>query len=409
MSSFTKWLLLITEALSYSAVMFSAYVVSYIYVLFQSATGFSAVQLGQIASVVGIVALVGYIFGGILADLLPPKVLLIVSHLAVPGLVLYLSTFPSHGTFMLLQAVLGFIAIFLYWTPISKFVKSLGSAEEEGKRFGFFFAVASVSSTMVGLLAVFLTARMSGTQAMRIVYFYFAAINLLEAVALFFLYHPEESVDEGAGEEGKFRFSHVFLILSKPSIWLMGIMGFSAYMTGKMMVYITPYLQTSFGLSLSTATLINAVVNYGVAIFMSPIAGMLTDKLKSASKVLLLMLIAFAGITWALLIIPAKPMFTPLLIGFAVLIAVCFSIDQTNWFTPLSEITIPAAARGTATGIASLMMFCSDAFAYNLFGGFLDDYRTAGYHIIFWVIFGFTLIGIAATLLLRRLIAKGRA
>lgn len=406
-NNFKKWILVLMGGVGYTALIAATYVASMQYVLFQSATGFSDVQMGEIAGVVGIVALLGYLFGGVLSDFFKTKTLMLISHCAAPALLIYMSTFPQYRIVLIVEIALAFFAIFTYWSPMAKFVSDLGPVEEEGKRYGFFYAAASISGTLIGIIAASLASKFSGEEAMRIVYYIYAGLNLTVGILIALLYKPNAGSNESSADD-KFQLKYVWQILKMPAIWLIGIMGFAAYMTGKIMVYVTPYLQDSFGVSLSLATLINAVVNYGVAVVMSPVAGMLTDKFRSASKVLYFMLLAFAATLIALVLIPAESIFTAVVVIIAVLVAAFYAIDQTNWFTPLSEISFPDSARGTVIGIVSVMMFSSDAFMYNVYGAYLENYGSAGYPRIFIVTLAITVVGIAAAFILRKRLAAGK-
>lgn len=399
-----KWILVLLGGVGYTALIAATYVASMQYVLFQSATGFSDVQMGKIAGVVGTMALIGYLFGGVLSDMFKTKTLMIISHWAAPALLLYMSTFPQYNIVLIVEIALAFFAIFTYWSPMAKFVSDLGPVEEEGKRYGFFYAAASISGTLIGIFAASLAARFDGVTAMRVVYYVYAGLNFIVGLAIAMLYKPRVGTGESSADD-KFQFKYVWQVLRIPSVWLIGIMGFAGYMTGKIMVYVTPYLQDSFGISLSLATLINAIVGYGVAVVMSPVAGIMTDKFRSASKVLLMMLIAFIISLIVLIVTPTQAAFTPIIIVVAVLAAAFYAIDQTNWFTPLSEINFPETARGTIIGITSVMMFSSDAFIYNIFGSFLEKDGNAGYSKIFFTTLAIAVVGAAATIILRRYLA----
>lgn len=406
--NFRKWFLVIVGGVGYTALIAATYIASMQYVLFQSATGFSDAQMGQIAEIVGMVALAGYLFGGVLSDFFRTKTLMLISHWSAPVLLLYMSTFPQYKIVLVVEIALAFFAIFTYWSPMAKFISDLGPVEEEGKRYGFFYAAASVSGTLIGIFAASLSSRFDGVVAMRIVYYVYAGLNFWVGLAIAVCYKPQAIIGE-ANANDKFQFKYVLQVLKMPSIWLIGVMGFAGYMTGKIMVYVTPYLQDAFGISLSQATLINAIVSYGVAVVVSPVAGALVDKLKSASKVLLIMLVAFVITLVVLMLTPASAAFTPIIIAFAILSAAFYAIDQTNWFTPLSEISVPETARGTVIGVTSVMMFSSDAFMYNIFGSFLEENGVAGYAKIFSTTLVIALVGLVATIILRKSLSNANA
>ncbi len=82
--------------------------------------GLDNLQLGLCFSVYGIIALLSYIFGGLLADKFPPRKLIAVSlwMTAFGGLVY--ATFPNYTILKILYGYWGFTTIFLFWAPMIK-------------------------------------------------------------------------------------------------------------------------------------------------------------------------------------------------------------------------------------------------------------------------------------------------
>jgi MFS family permease len=94
-------------------------------------------ELGICFSIYGIVAMISYIFGGIITDLFKPKVLMSSALLltALGGLVM--STYPSYGTMKILFGYWGFTTIFLFWAAMIKSTRIWGGAKKQGLAFGF--------------------------------------------------------------------------------------------------------------------------------------------------------------------------------------------------------------------------------------------------------------------------------
>ena len=405
----TNWLLVVLGGVGYTALIGASYVANLQYVLFQAATGFSDAEIGAIVGVVGSVALVGYLFGGVLSDFMKTKTLMVLSHFAVPVLLFFLLGMPNHRTFMIIEFGLAFFSIFTYWTPMAKFVSDLGAPEDEGKRYGFFFMASSITGFLVGLVAAYFIRHFDAVVALRNVFLVYMGLNIITGLAIIFSY-KEQAVEGEASLDDKFQLKYVWQALKMPAIWLIGIMGFAAYGTGKAMVYLTPYLQDCFGLPLETVQILSSVSAYGIAIFMSPVAGMLTDKMKSATKLLRIMLVGFIITCVAVYLVPVQASFSWVLIVCLCLGAAFYAVDQANWFTPLSEISFPSQVRGTVIGIVSVLEFSGDAFLYNVYGNMLENNGLeAGYKMIYMNIGIIAVVGLLAGVILKKYTRKDNA
>ena len=79
-----------------------------------------------------------------------------------------------------------------------------------------------------------------------------------------------------------------------------------------------------------------------------------------------------------------------------------FSIGSS----PLSEVKIPMAIFGTASGLLSVIGFLPDVFIHTWYGGMIDAQGTAAFSSIFGFEIMFGVIGCAALVMLLRSIKK---
>ena len=143
---------------------------------------------------------------------------------------------------------------------------------------------------------------------------------------------------------------------------------------------------------------------------MSPVAGMLTDKMQSATKLLRIMLVGFIITCVAVYLVPVQASFSWVLIVCLCLGAAFYAIDQANWFTPLSEISFPSQVRGTVIGIVSVLEFSGDAFLYNVYGNMLENNGLeAGYKMIYMNIGIIAVVGLLAGVILKKYTRKDNA
>lgn len=405
MNSFKRWSLVVIGGIGYTGLIGAAYVVTMQYALFQAATGFTDTQMGMIGSLVGAVALCGYLFGGVLSDFLKTKSLLLISHLLPPVLLMIMSTLPKYNTVLVLQFALAICSIFTYWSPMAKFVGDLGPREQEGRRYGFFFASASISGTLIGIVASYIAKNLDTVTAMRAVYYMYGGINVLVAMAILFLYKPENKMGTESADD-RFQFKYAMQVLKTPAIWLVGIMGFGSYMAGKVMVYSSPFMVNVFSADVATVTLINAFASQGIVVLLAPIAGMLTDKLHSAVRVVSYMLMGFGLCLICFLLLPREAGFFPVVVVLVMLVAASRAIAQANWLTPVSEVPVPRQAKGTAIGIASVMMFSSDSFMYMIFGNLVDTHGADGFTYIFASTAAIVFVALIAAMILRKKVLR---
>ena len=84
------------------------------------------VEIGYCFSVYGIVAMISYPFGGVLADKFQPRKLMAVAlWMTALGGFLY-ATFPDLFTLKILYGYWGFTTIFLFWSPMIKATRVWG-------------------------------------------------------------------------------------------------------------------------------------------------------------------------------------------------------------------------------------------------------------------------------------------
>ena len=114
------------------------------------------VQLGICFSVYGIIALVSYLFGGILADRYPPRKLIATAlWLTALGGLLY-ATIPDYNTLKILYGYWGFTTIFIFWAPMIKATRIWGGQNNQGKAFGFLDGGRGLVGALFGSLGVYI-------------------------------------------------------------------------------------------------------------------------------------------------------------------------------------------------------------------------------------------------------------
>ena len=160
-----------------------------------------------------------------------------------------------------------------------------------------------------------------------------------------------------------------------------------------------------------TAVGMYGIINqYGLKMVGGPIGGFMSDKVhKSAAKHIRVGFLVCAVAMAAFLMVPHEMLGQN---GNWILGAVCTlgfgSIVFTMravFFAPMDEVKVPAEITGAAMSLASLVIYLPNAFAYVMYGSFLDRYPgMTGFRIVFSVMIGWAVIGLfVSTFLIHRI------
>ena len=84
--------------------------------------------------------------------------------------------------------------------------------------------------------------------------------------------------------------------------------------------------------------------------------------------------------------------------------AIVFTM-RAVFFAPMDEVRVPKEITGAAMSLASLVIYLPNAFAYVMYGSFLDRYPgMTGFRIVFSVMIGWAVIGLfVSTFLIHRI------
>ncbi len=96
----------------------------------------SATELGAAQGVYGIVAMLAYFPGGLLADRFPAHKLLAASLWSTAAGGLYMATFPNYTGALLLWAFFGVTTILLFWGALIRAAREWGDENTHGRAYG---------------------------------------------------------------------------------------------------------------------------------------------------------------------------------------------------------------------------------------------------------------------------------
>ncbi|MDO6837955.1 MFS transporter [Paraglaciecola chathamensis] len=377
-------------------------------------------QLGDIFAVYGVVAMLSYFPGGIIADKYPPNRLMSFSLLATALGGLYLLSGPSHFGLTLLFAYWGATTVLVFWAAMIKATRLSAPSHRQGFAFGLLDGgrglAASLFASVGILLLSFGTFNPQGDfsdageafDAMRLLIIYYTVLTALAAGLTWFFVSVQ--TESGAKDDFQHQGQHspassLGSTLINPLVWLQGGIVICAYCGYKALDNYSLFVVQHYGWSQVEGAQFITFSSY-----MRPVAalvaGILADRLRTSKMTYFLFAalgLAFAGIAWmthfdaAITLVLAMLLFT----FFAV-----FAL-RGIYFALVDESQIRMGATGTAVGIISVLGFTPDIFFASISGRMLDAGQD-GFGHYFLFVAGIMFVGCLCALVLALKVNKMR-
>ena len=411
-----KFLILALLILSGEFIYFLPYVLSRVFrPTFLDVFQLNNFQLGSLFSVYGIVALLSYVYGGVITDKYSPRKLMSSALFltALGGLVL--ASYPSYQTLQVLYGYWGFTSVFLFWGAMIKATRLWGGDNNQGKAFGFLdggrgIVAASMGSIGVFIFSIILTTDIESAsvierqEAFRYVIlfssFMVAFIGLL--VFIFLRSSEEKSTNPMPSLNSLTNIKHV---LKNESIWLLMIIIMCAYVGYKVTDFYSLYASEVMFYDQIEAAKVGAV-----QLYLRPIVcimiGLLADKTKNMFWIIFGFITMLIGaLIFSLGFIQPNMNFI-FFLSLVVLAVGTYSI-RALYFAVLKEAKVPFALTGTAVGLISVVGYSPDIFAGPIMGHLLDTYPgVVGHQYVYLMLVVFSVIGLIASLRFARLTKK---
>ena len=411
-----KFLILALLILSGEFIYFLPYVLSRVFrPTFLDVFQLNNFQLGSLFSVYGIVALLSYVYGGVITDKYSPRKLMSSALFltALGGLVL--ASYPSYKTLQILYGYWGFTSVFLFWGAMIKATRLWGGDNNQGKAFGFLdggrgIVAASMGSIGVFIFSIILTTDIESAsvierqEAFRYVIlfssFMVAFIGLL--VFIFLRSSEEKSTNVKSSLNSLTNIKHV---LKNESIWLLMIIIMCAYVGYKVTDIYSLYASEVMFYDQIEAAKVGAV-----QLYLRPIVcimiGLLADKTKNMFWIIFGFITMLIGAVIFSLGFIQPDMNFIFFLSLVVLAVGTYSI-RALYFAVLKEAKVPFALTGTAVGLISVVGYSPDIFAGPIMGHLLDTYPgVVGHQYVYLMLVVFSVIGLIASLRFARLTKK---
>ena len=408
-----KFLTLTLLILSGEFIYFLPYVLSRVFrPTFLDVFQLNNFQLGSLFSVYGVVALLSYIYGGVITDRYSPRKLMSSALFltALGGLVL--ASYPSYQTLQILYGYWGFTSVFLFWGAMIKATRLWGGDNNQGKAFGFLdggrgIIAASMGSIGVFVFTIVLTSDIKSAsvlerqEAFRYVIllssFMVAFIGLL---VLIFLRNME---DKNTNFELPLNtLTNIKGVLKNESIWLLMLIIMCAYVG-----YKVTDIYSLYASEVMLYDQIEAAEVGALQLYLRPIVciaiGLLADRTKNMFWIIfgfVTMLIGALIFSFGII----KPDMNFIFFLSLVILAVGTYSIRALYFAVLKEANVAFALTGTAVGIISVVGYSPDIFAGPIMGYLLDENPgIIGHQYVYFMLVIFSIIGLIASIRFARL------
>lgn len=378
---------------------------SYYYDAYLEVYHLTNTQMGTFGSIFGVLGAISYLFGGIVADMISPRMIMSVSLILTGAAGLLHLTNPSYGILVLIYLIWGFTSLFAFWPALLKGLRGLAAENEQSKAFGFMEGGRGIINALhlAITLAVFnFFSKTAGNLAglNGVITFYSIVVILLGILTFLLMKNDKEQTKKGE----KLSFRQVIDVLKMPAVWILSLILCCTYTMNISMFYFTPYATASFGITATAAAVVTMMAQY-IRPISSIGGGILADRL--GRRKMMFIGFIFMGISTAVLVL-FKNVSIPLFIGLCILIYLAMYLNYGVVFSMMEEGGVPAHVAGTAIGVVCTLGYLPEVICPVLAGHVLDTYTELGYKYYFMGVAVVMFIGIIALILWNRYLKASR-
>lgn len=358
----------------------------YYYDAYVEVYNLSNLQMGALGSAFGIVGVVSYLIGGILADRFPAKKLLVISLLATGiGGFTHLF-FTSFNALFVIYGLWGFSSLLTFWPALMKIVRTQGTDDEQSRAYGIFEGGRGVTNAVHMAIATaifgFFQAKALPAAGLRWIITFYSVCPIICAILFMFILKEPEKVE--SKKSAKFSAKDIIQVMKMPAVWMVVVITFTSYVFNMSFYYFTPYATNVMGTSALFAAILTVLAQY-----CRPVAstggGFLADRF-GKSQIMLIGFIAMALGTGIMILVPNFSGQLQTIIMIAVCVVIYFAMYSNFgiYFSLLTEGGIPLEVSGVAIGIVSTLGYLPEVICPLAAGHTLDAYEgVQGYYLYF--------------------------
>lgn len=413
-SNATKWITLVIVALAGGLITKLPYLRETYMEPLQAATGATKMQLGLIMSAYGIVNFISYFPGGVLADKISSKKLIIISCIGTALAGFWYWTMPGFTALVIIHAIFAVTTVFTFWAAMVKSINNLGPAEEQGRLFGMLEGGRGLIGTLSAFGSVFVfSLAADDIGGMKNAIFYFSALLVIAGV-LAAVFMKDEKPLSAEKKQNPLNAKDFIEVAKMPRVWLCGMLGVCNYSALIFHGYITAYLSEGFDISNAVVANLSVIRTYFMMMIGSFVAGIISDKVGSRIRFIQYVFVGMAIFASLYVLIPTGPSAIPLIVANFICYGLCIYSIKALYFSTIDEVLVPKRLAGTASGVISLVTYAPEIFLYALSGWMVDRYTNtatplAGYRHCWIAMAVLSVVGFLTGVVLLRMNAKAIA
>jgi nitrate/nitrite transporter NarK len=341
------------------------------------AFNFTNTQLGDVFAAYGVMAMLAYFPGGVLADRFSTRGLMTTSLIATAVGGLYMATFPNATQMALLYGYWGVTSVFLFWAALIRATREWGGQGSQGAAFGLLdggrgLMAAVFASFAVAVFSIYMpenvmlatdTERETG---FRIVILLYSAITLVAGI-LTWLFIPDSRAPV---EQRRNPLKGMATVIRRPVIWAQAAVIVCAYCGYKGLDNYSLYAVQVLGKDEVEGARLAAYGSY-IRPVAALVAGLLADRY-TASRVIgwlfAIMMVSFAVLYF---VTPSGDGALFLYSNIAVSFFAVYGLRGV-YFALLEETSTPKYLTGTSVGMVSFVGYTPDVFFGPISGRILD-------------------------------------
>lgn len=365
-------------------------------------------QMGVFGTVIGVFGIVSYLFGGVVADGMPVKKIIVVSLLAT-GIGGFLHLLPlGFKGLLCIYALLGVSTTFAFWPACVKAVRVMSDQDSQGKAYGFFEGTQNIAGGVIALIAVALfnfgaSQMKNEVLAMKYVILFYSIVNI--AMAIFAYYAVKD--DKMVLNADKVSFKGLTKVLKNPAVWIICMVTFCNHVFCLSIYYYIPYVTDILGASVAFGAMMGVFRKFG-SIGGNIVGGYLADKFGTA-KLMLLAFVAMLAGQILLVLTPAKSSSVIIVTALFVAILVFFHMNYAMAWTMMSEGAVPVEYSGTAAGLICTAGSIPEIFVSILAGNMIDSHPgVMGYRYFFYFLTAVIAVGFVLILIWRQYLKRAK-
>lgn len=365
-------------------------------------------QMGVFGTVIGVFGIVSYLFGGVVADGMPVKKIIVVSLLAT-GIGGFLHLLPlGFKGLLCIHALWGVSTTFAFWPACVKAVRVMSDQDSQGKAYGFFEGTQNIAGGVIALIAVALfnfgaSQMKNEVLAMKYVILFYSIVNI--AMAIFAYYAVKD--DKMVLNADKVSFKGLTKVLKNPAVWIICMVTFCNHVFCLSIYYYIPYVTDILGASVAFGAMMGVFRKFG-SIGGNIVGGYLADKFGTA-KLMLLAFVAMLAGQILLVLTPAKSSSVIIVTALFVAILVFFHMNYAMAWTMMSEGAVPVEYSGTAAGLICTAGSIPEIFVSILAGNMIDSHPgVMGYRYFFYFLTAVIAVGFVLILIWRQYLKRAK-